>query len=292
MTEITRARFNTLQGRVDTVLGTGPNGYGQTDGVSAQRSAGDIIEADHINDIYTDLSRMYKHQTGGAPSATDIRAVNKGDLIRENDTVFYQGWAQYEALMTIIENNSFDIANGQYDDQTGLERSRGSWNGTIVQVFDIEFDNANALRHYFNSGGYIAIRSATSDSSSLGNSWQNMFNNNAGDVILRANGTSRTGSGGSIPNPALGALNLTTSYQSMYENYNAGGGAYSANDYFIEVQAPSDVLIKIRVTYRDEKGGNPDENVSNLTAACINRRADVDIIGTFPGVSSGSGTTL
>ena len=45
-------------------------------------------------------------------------------------------------------------------------------------------------------------------------------------------------------------------------------------------------------TWRDEKGGNPDENISNLTATCIHRTAAVDVIGTAPGVTSGSGTTL
>ena len=65
---------------------------------------------------------------------------------------------------------------------------------------------------------------------------------------------------------ALGNYELSGSYQYIYQNFDAGGGAYSANDYYIEAYAASDTLIKIRQTWRDQKGGNPDENVGNLTA--------------------------
>ena len=78
----------------------------------------------------------------------------------------------------------------------------------------------------------------------------------------------------------------------IYQNFDAGGGAYSANDYYIEAYAASTSLIKIRQTWRDQKGGNPDENVSNLTATIQCATAITDVIGTAPGVSSGSGTTL
>ena len=292
MALITANRFNTLRQSVDNVLGNGAGdtGYGQTL-TSATINVGDIINASHINAVYEDLRKCYKHQNGGDPANTLIQAVTQGDLVKDTDGVNYTGWDQYEALASNISTNRLTVAGTQQSIATAMTRSRGSWNGTIVQVSDVSFASADARRHFFNQGGFIRIIASTSDSSSLGQSWQNMFNTNAGNVDLKAHGTSRSGSGGSVSG-ALGNYELTGSYQYIYQNFNAGGGAYSANDYYIEAYAASSSLIKIRQTWRDQKGGNPDENISNLTATIQCARAITDVIGTAPGVSSGSGTTL
>jgi len=292
MALITANRFNTLRQSVDNVLGNGAGdtGYGQTL-TSSTINVGDIITAGHINAVYEDLRKSYKHQNGGDPANTLIQAVTQGDLVKDTDGVNYTGWDQYEALASNISTNRLTVAGTQQSIATAMTRSRGSWNGTIVQVSDVSFASADARRHFFNQGGFIRIIASTSDGSSLGNSWQNMFNNNAGNVDLKAHSTTRSGSGGSVSG-ALGNYELSGSYQYIYQNFDAGGGAYSANDYYIEAYAASSSLIKIRQTWRDQKGGNPDENVSNLTATIQCATAITDVIGTAPGVSSGSGTTL
>ena len=292
MALITANRFNTLRQSVDNVLGNGAGdtGYGQTL-TSAAINVGDIINASHINAVYEDLRKCYKHQNGGDPATSLIQAVTQGDLVKDNDGVNYTGWDQYEALASDVSTNRLTVAGTQQTIATAMTRSRGSWNGTIVQVSDVSFASADARRHFFNQGGFIIILESTSDGSSLGSSWQNMFNTNAGNVDLKAHSTTRSGSGGSVSG-ALGNYELSGAYQYIYQNFDAGGGAYSANDYYIEAYAASDSLIKIRQTWRDEKGGNPDENVGDLTATIQAATAITDVIGTAPGVSSGSGTTL
>lgn len=292
MALITANRFNTLRQSVDNVLGNGAGdtGYGQTL-TSAAINVGDIINASHINAVYEDLRKCYKHQNGGDPATSLIQAVTQGDLVKDNDGVNYTGWDQYEALASDVSTNRLTVAGTQQSIATAMTRSRGSWNGTIVQVSDVSFASADARRHFFNQGGFIRILASTSDGSSLGSSWQNMFNTNAGNVDLKAHSTTRSGSGGSVSG-ALGNYELSGAYQYIYQNFDAGGGAYSANDYYIEAYAASDSLIKIRQTWRDEKGGNPDENVGDLTATIQAATAITDVIGTAPGVSSGSGTTL
>ena len=292
MALITANRFNTLRQSVDNVLGNGAGdtGYGQTL-TSAAINVGDIINASHINAVYEDLRKCYKHQNGGDPATSLIQAVTQGDLVKDNDGVNYTGWDQYEALASDVSTNRLTVAGTQQTIATAMTRSRGSWNGTIVQVSDVSFASADARRHFFNQGGCIRILASTSDGSSLGSSWQNMFNTNAGNVDLKAHSTTRSGSGGTVSG-ALGNYELSGAYQYIYQNFDAGGGAYSANDYYIEAYAASDSLIKIRQTWRDEKGGNPDENVGDLTATIQAATAITDVIGTAPGVSSGSGTTL
>ena len=292
MAIITATRFNNLRATVDAVVGngTGNSGYGQSL-ASSSVSVGELVEASHINQLYADIRTAYRHQNGGDPTAAQLQEVAAGELIYDNDTTDFKGWDQYEALASNISTNRLTVAGTQQSIATAMTRSRGSWNGTIVQVSDVSFASADARRHFFNQGGFIRIIASTSDSSSLGQSWQNMFNTNAGNVDLKAHGTTRSGSGGSVSG-ALGNYELTGSYQYIYQNFNAGGGAYSANDYYIEAYAASSSLIKIRQTWRDQKGGNPDENISNLTATIQCARAITDVIGTAPGVSSGSGTTL
>ena len=205
------------------------------------------------------------------------------------------GIVQYEALAVSINTDKLSIYTGDtsQSDQVPLVSSTrtNTWNGTITHEFTATFTSADARRHFFNQGGFIRILASTSDGSSLGSSWQNMFNTNAGNVDLKAHSTTRSGSGGSVSG-ALGNYELSGAYQYIYQNFDAGGGAYSANDYYIEAYAASDSLIKIRQTWRDEKGGNPDENVGDLTATIQAATAITDVFGTAPGVSSGSGTTL
>ena len=64
------------------------------------------------------------------------------------------------------------------------------------------------------------------------------------------------------PDP-LGSYELTTSYQYIYQRFDGGTGAYSANDYYIEAQAPNDTTIKFRLVWRDQAGGNIDESASH-----------------------------
>ena len=248
MALITANRFNTLRQSVDNVLGNGAGdtGYGQTL-TSAAINVGDIINASHINAVYEDLRKCYKHQNGGDPATSLIQAVTQGDLVKDNDGVNYTGWDQYEALASDVSTNRLTVAGTQQTIATAMTRSRGSWNGTIVQVSDVSFASADARRHFFNQGGFIRILASTSDGSSLGSSWQNMFNTNAGNVDLKAHSTTRSGSGGSVSG-ALGNYELSGAYQYIYQNFDAGGGAYSANDYYIEAYAASDSLIKIGQT--------------------------------------------
>ena len=66
---ITAARYNNAQGRVAAIIGNGSGneGYGQTV-TSEQVSSNVIINASHVNALYTDLRKIFIHQTGGLPN--------------------------------------------------------------------------------------------------------------------------------------------------------------------------------------------------------------------------------
>ena len=108
-----------------------------------------------------------------------------------------------------------------------------------------------------------------------------------GNLKFGAHGTTHTGNG--TPGSAIGNFELDGSAQRILSNFNAGGGAYSANDYYVNVQSTSDTQIRFSVYWRDQAGGNPDENIANPRSYFYTATAITDVIGTAPGVVRGSG---
>ena len=287
MALVTANRFNTLRQQIDNVLGngSGDSGYGQTL-VTQSVQVGDIINAANINNAYEDLRKAYKHQTGGNPANTVIQAVQQGDLIKENDGVSYTGWDQYEALATLISTNRLTVDSTQQDVVVGLPNNRSTWNGTITLIIEVNFASADARRHYFNQGGFIRIASSTTDSSSKGSDWNSIM---GGNLDFSAHTTTSSG-GGTVY--AIGNYELDGNVQRIYERIDAGGGAYSANDYYVDVQSTSATQITFTITWQDEAGGNPDEDVSDLNCDIYTATAITDVIGTAPGIVKGSGSTF
>jgi hypothetical protein len=287
MALVTANRFNTLRQQIDNVLGngSGDSGYGQTL-VTQSVQVGDVINATNINNAYEDLRKAYKHQTGGNPASNVIQAVQQGELIKDNDGVNYTGWDQYEALATLISTNRLTVDVNQQDVVVGLPNNRSTWNGTITLIIEVNFASADARRYYFNQGGFIRIASNTTDSSSKGSDWNSIM---GGNLDFSAHATTSTGSGTVY---AIGNYELDGNVQRIYERINAGGGAYSANDYFVDVQSTSATQITFTITWRDEAGGNPDEDISNLNCDIYTATAITDVIGTAPGLVKGSGSSF
>lgn len=287
MALVTANRFNTLRQQIDNVLGngSGDSGYGQTL-VTQSVQVGDVINATNINNAYEDLRKAYKHQTGGNPASNVIQAVQPGELIKDNDGVNYTGWDQYEALATLISTNRLTVDVNQQDVVVGLPNNRSTWNGTITLIIEVNFASADARRYYFNQGGFIRIASNTTDSSSKGSDWNSIM---GGNLDFSAHATTSTGSGTVY---AIGNYELDGNVQRIYERIDAGGGAYSANDYFVDVQSTSATQITFTITWRDEAGGNPDEDISNLNCDIYTATAITDVIGTAPGLVKGSGSSF
>jgi hypothetical protein len=287
MALVTANRFNTLRQQIDNVLGngSGDSGYGQTL-VTQSVQVGDVINATNINNAYEDLRKAYKHQTGGNPASNVIQAVQQGDLIIDNDGVNYTGWDQYEALATLISTNRLTVDVNQQDVVVGLPNNRSTWNGTITLIIEVNFASADARRYYFNQGGFIRIASNTTDSSSKGSDWNSIM---GGNLDFSAHATTSTGSGTVY---AIGNYELDGNVQRIYERIDAGGGAYSANDYFVDVQSTSATQITFTITWQDEAGGNPDEDISDLNCDIYTATAITDVIGTAPGLVKGSGSSF
>jgi hypothetical protein len=292
MALVTATRYNTLRQSVTNVLetGSGDTGYGQTAG-SSNINTGDLITAAQINNIYEDIRKCFHHQNGSDPASNELQQVSAGDLVKDNDGVNYSGWDQYEALALNISTNRLTAHTSSI--VTGapvVQRTRGSWNGDITLVLDVTFASADERRYFFNQGGFIRLYSTVTGGSSKDSDWQTLLNG-AGNVDFKAHGTTASGGNGTASG-SLGSYELTTSYQYIYQRFDGGTGAYSANDYYIEAQAPNDTTIKFRLVWRDQAGGNIDESVSNLDYDAFAGTATGNITGTPPGIVEGSGTNF
>lgn len=246
---ITAARFNLLQGKIQTVLGdgTGDSGYGQTL-QSTQINAGDIIDADLMDALRADLAQIRIHQTGAIPS--EIGDINQEEIIGEDESEgdVTKGFADYEALADQATLDRLTFANTQVDVFSGIQAQRTTqWNGTLEHEFTVTFSSANARRHFFNSGGQIRMSATLSGySGSKSQDWFDMFA--AMGTILFQHG-STTGTGGSGTGSSIGNYQLTNTYQTVFQKF--GSGIYAENYYSVQAKADSVNVISFLITFAD-----------------------------------------
>ena len=139
---ITAARYNNLQSRVATIMGTGSgdDGYGQTLN-SAQVAASATVNATDMSTLYTDIANGRVHQTGVTP--TEIAIISQSDVVLDSDTINKKGVAQFENLTTTLENEKFQIHSSQGTAEVFFHSTHANWNGTLAHLIDVTFTDAD-----------------------------------------------------------------------------------------------------------------------------------------------------
>lgn len=256
---ITAARYNNLQSRVETILGTGSgdDGYGQALN-SSQVGASTTITASHMSTLYTDIANGRVHQTGTAP--TEIAIIGTGTTILDSDTVNKKGVAQFENLTTTLENEKFQIHGTQGTAEAAKSASyTTSWNGTLTHILDVTFSTADHRRQFFNAGGEIRFASNITYVGAAAKTidWMTMLVN-MGTVKMGYTSTSATGSGSGS---TLGFHDLTTTLQTLFTKN--GTGLYAANNWTLKAKLVGTTQIQFQAEWNDANTGNPnyDEDV-------------------------------
>ena len=248
---ITANDYNTVQSRINTVMNTD---YGQTL-LSGQVSVGEIITDDQLDNLRTDISKAYTHQQGTGPTITDVD---------EGDTILAAHLTNYENVMTTVESNIYSIGAGQFSIEPGISSSRTSgWNSTLEHRVLVSFGSNLARTQFFKAGGEIRFTASQSGGSSAINiDWRNMLAN-MGTIKMNYTQTTSTGSG---TGSSIGQQDLTGSYQQIFRK--TGSGTYAANDYIVQARSQTGA-IQFRIYFQDDKGGNPDENVTGTTTSNV-----------------------
>jgi len=277
MANITAARINNLQNRISLIhgQGAGQNGYGQTLASSQVSSVESEVKADDLNNIYVDILNARVHQVGvGGLGVNSIDKVVSGSntvaqdtsaflsdngLLTDDPDGFKKGIADYEALMTLIEEQKFVLSPLQSEQSLKLTDIRSAtWNGLIYQLFTVTFNDADHRRHFFNSGGQIRIAASNSAArTQKGLDWAQLLGQ-VGTVSFSYSNTTANATQVST----VGNYDLTTSYQQIY--YKAGTGytspIYENNTFKINAREVSDSKIEFKIEFNDTVFDNVVDN--------------------------------
>jgi hypothetical protein len=206
-------------------VGTGDRGYGQSSTVSAV-SAGSTITATQWATLLSRISSMASHQ---GSSITAITNPSAGNTI--------SAFTALSNNITTIHTNRLNNAGFGTTSATNTTGS-GSWSASTVHTITVTFANTDSARYFFNGGGELRIDTAISGGTADGkyNEWADLANTLAGQVVFGSQGTTTTGGTGSpsVLATTIGYHDLTTSYQTIYQQY-ADSSPYTSN--YIRVQA-------------------------------------------------------
>lgn len=238
---ISATDYNTIQTKINSVIGTGSGsfGYGQTVN-SSQVAAGNTVTKTQWDALRYDVVNALLHQTGVGPT---IATVNVGDVIRYGAA---NPNFQYNTLADTATSNRFNIGSGRFFTQVLQTTSRtASWTTAVSTTATVTFNTAEQARFFFNSGGKVRFTSSRSggSSSSQNNSWSNVLTT-AGTQAFSASGTS------------VNFYNLTSTYQTYY--LVSSSSPYSANTYRIEAScnvsnnsSGTANVLNFRITWSD-----------------------------------------
>lgn len=272
---ITATRYNNLQSRIAAIFGTGSgtDGYGQPV-ASSQVSVGNTVTATHINNIVNDMVKARIHQVGSAP--TTVSVVSVGDLIAENTSTnpngTLKGYADFESLMSTVENDKLLLAGSQSTAAAGVSHtSSAAWNGTRTHQVRMTFASSNARRHFFNSGGELRTSaSLTGGSGSKDSDWATMLSN-MGTIKMNYTQTTSTGTGSGS---SIGFYDLTATFQTVFTK--SGSGVYAENDYIVQARAETSTTVDFKILFRDDDAGDQtgigpavDENVTGTLTSTV-----------------------
>lgn len=310
MADVTAARHNNLQARIELILGTGAgqSGYGQAvdsyQVSNLEQSNLNIVTADTINSIYTDMVKARIHQVGTSPTEiaeiianlntiaeTESNFISDSGITSTDPDGTKKGIEDYEDLMSQIEIDKLQVHSSQATVEPGITSSRSSaWNGIIYHEVTLTFggyvvtdgDGVSSAKNgethrraFFNTGGEIRLSGSNANASgSKGRDWQELLAD-MGTIRFGANSTISTGDGSG---QGIGNYQLTTSYQTIYTKVGGGtfSGVYAGNLYTIKAKAPTDGTIMFLIEFNDVVGdGNIDNNVDGtLTSNLQHYRAN------------------
>ena len=289
--KITAANFNTLQSRVQNILGTGSSssGYGQTLN-STTVSANAVVTAEQMDKLRQDINNGRVHQTG---SLTGLSDIDVKDIIAADTSGgdANKGFNDYFREVGFLEDDRFLIDVTQASVENAISSTRSvQWNGTITHRFTVTFSSANARRYFFNSGGAIQFKAQLSNGSGAKDSdWATMLSN-MGTIEFTYLNTQSTGSG---TGSAIGNYDLTTSFQTIFQK--SGSGVYAENLYQIRARSQSNNTIDFRIDFQDNdvgEGLNPpdfapiDEDVQYISGTLTSTIQQKRATGNYVSVAS------
>lgn len=278
--KITASNYNTLQSRVENILGngSGSTGFGQT--VNSYRVAiGDRIEAVHMQLLKQDINAIHVHTYGSNADLLDV-AVGSTIGYDEVDEEIRKSFDAYKRLVDTLEADaglivdptqvSFEVAT------TSIRYAQ--WNGSVEHVFTVTWTDEGQRRAFFNAGGAIVFEATVEgDNTPKGADWQTMLNG-TGSIFFSKNATNLEAGQSPTPNKQvqpIGNYQVTNSYTEIFAR-NGSASYYAENRWYIFVRETADNAIQFKVRFEDnDEGDGPipeDEVVRGTLSSIISQR--------------------
>jgi hypothetical protein len=304
-TRATAADFNAIQSVISSVMGigSGTQGYGQTVSSTTASANAAITEAQWDN-IRSDLTKARVHQTNTAVATNSTVAGSPWQTLFDvtNSTVISESIrAQYQSFADNGVNlNRFTMAAAQSTPNSVLSTTTrtASWgavgNLSISHTITVTWAGygilsaADHMRCFFNAGGFIQIRASRTGTAATtkDTDWTSMLGNGTvnsgfGDVIIRGQGSTYTGSiygsGFAFPtSTGFHTMSSTSGSPTRFMNQGSFVTQYAENRYILDAYKTSNTMV-FTVTFQDADTGDQtglgpgvDESVTGtLTSTCL-----------------------
>lgn len=258
--------YNNFAASVNALWGTGSgdSGYGQTSSTLATVAASNTVSALQWQNLIDRINSMRGHQSGATSGLT---RPNSGDVITFLSAMSTQ--------ISTITTNRLLVNPSQSGTSTFITNATGWVTSSVKELTFTWASGANAMRHFFNGGGYILFHGANSTLSGNTKStdWDALLIA-AGGVRINAQTSARyqteagaLGGTPSVNNTNLGFYDLTTSYQTILQQYSTNAlGGYNLN--YVTYQARlnaapgSSTILYVQMILTDAAGDVLNDTVS------------------------------
>lgn len=300
--------FNSIRTKINNVMGTGTDGYGQAiTSIDATNST--IQTATFWNNLRIDIAKCRGHQTGNNELLNLSEPVSTTPGAGQVQVISEAVRSQYDTMADACVTNKRGIASGQGSAESitnGVGTRSTNWKVKITHSVTTAFTSALEARYFFNAGGQIrfsASRSGTA-ATSKDTIWTNMLQEQ-GTLYMNYTQTGQavagTPSNSVGTTTAIGFFDLTTTNQQIYIK-NAAAGNYAENNYRVLARLntafgsgtePTSIIFTIEFNDADtgdKTGLGPavDENVTGTLTSTVSmfRPSGSNVSVTGPTISS------
>lgn len=217
-------------------VGTGDRGYGQTSPASLTTVTQNVstVTAQQWSDLLARMNTIDQHQTATTTGLTAPVAGNTINVI-----------ASLGTTIASLDTNRFTTHSGGPTSSNTVAGTT-AWVTTATREAVITFSSANAMRYFFNAGGYVEFTGKNSILSGNNKStdWDALLVA-AGDIRITANNSTRIPGSGSqtISNGNRGFYQQATAYATaniIVQQYSATAtGGYNTN--YVNFEARTDL---------------------------------------------------
>lgn len=259
--KILKTDYNSIRDKLVAVLGSGNGniGWGQQDRIQSIAVGNDSkVTINEWANLRYDVINAYKHVFGSNPTTA---TVSEGETVRYTSSFTPDTGTldvpqrQYDAWADTITINRFTVAGSESASTGVIPSSRtGTWLTQCQCTIQVYFQNSNAARYWFNSGGQIRVSASRSGgaTSSQNTAWSSLLSS-AGTQLF---GAANPGSG-TFPSDGLNWYRTSSAFQTYYTA--TSSSPYGANNYQLQARCldqPSNsgglaAQLEIRVLFTD-----------------------------------------